>query len=173
METDTECLALENIWQGQEDLRCVSQPRPALVSDRSKPRHTLRCGQQMACLCGLRVSQAPVGPQRQNKQQTRVLLPPGGRKGQGKACAFRPQSQSRVSLTAPPIPLQICLSNVQEAASAGEEACLPRLPFWLTTCFLPFGSSFLSFLFMHSIFTPLPSSTREGSQGFLVSYYAL
>lgn len=137
METDTECLALENIWQGQEDLRCVSQPRPALVSDRSKPRHTLRCGQQMACLCGLRVSQAPVGPQRQNKQQTRVLLPPGGRKGQGKACAFRPQSQSRVSLTAPPIPLQICLSNVQEAASAGEEACLPRLPFWLTTCLLP------------------------------------
>ena len=79
METDTECSALEKFGRGK-NVRCASRLRPALVSDRSKSRHTLRRGQQMACLCGLGVGQV-LWILRQNKQQTRVLLPPGGQRG--------------------------------------------------------------------------------------------
>lgn len=81
MEIDTEYLTLEKFGRGKNNVRCASRLRPALVSDRSKSRHTLRRGQQMACLCGLDVGQV-LWILRQNKQQTRVLLPPGGQRGQ-------------------------------------------------------------------------------------------
>lgn len=66
--------------------------------------------------------------------------------------------------------------SVKEAASAGEEP--PQFPpaAALLLCYLltsfPFGQAFCFFSFC-TLPPPQPSSTKDGSQGLLASYYAL
>lgn len=147
------------IWQRPENVRCASQLRPALVSDRSKSRHTLRCGQQMACLRGLGVGQ--VLRILRGKISSRPVCCCHLVAKEDKTRSFCPLGQSGVWLKVdgssnPTANLLKQHCSVKEAASAGEEPphAPQQLPFSPATCFLP---SLLVRLCLFSFCTPPPT----------------
>ena len=135
----------------------------------------------MACLCGLGVGQ--VLWILRGKISSRPVCCCHLVAKEDKTCSFCPLGQSgfwlKVNGSSNPIAnllKQQC--SVKEAASAGEEPPPPIPPSscpspLLPAHFLPFWSGFLFFLFLALLAPPQPSSTKEGSQGLLASYYAL
>lgn len=149
------------------------------MSDRSKSRHALRCGQQMACLYGLGVGQ--VLWILRGKISSRPMCCCHLVAKEDKTCSFCPLGQSGVWLKVngssnPTANLLKQHCRVKEAASAGEELppCPPAAA--LLLCYLltsfPLGQAFCFFSLWDSYLPPQPGSTKEGSQGLLASYYA-
>lgn len=126
-------------------------------------QNRLRCGQQMAPVCGL-------GGERSCSPMCCCHLV--ARKG--KACSLcRRSGLNFITPSCPaPILLQTCLSNIQETLPAREEAHLPQLPFLLSYLFPSLWACFL-FFSVCTLPPPLPRSNNEGSQHLPASYYAL